>query len=52
MKQTSWIRRNWLLVAGLTFIGVHFSTYFLQIAAKHSAKSQIEYRQKNIKEIK
>ncbi|XP_074065551.1 uncharacterized protein LOC141504446 [Macrotis lagotis] len=52
MKQTSWIRRNWLLVAGLTFIGVHLSTYFIQVAAKHSAKSQIEDKVKNNKEIK
>ncbi|XP_068931512.1 uncharacterized protein [Petaurus breviceps papuanus] len=52
MKQISWIRKNWLLVAGLTFIGVHLGTYFIQVAAKHSAKSQFENKEKNIKEIK
>uniref|UniRef100_A0A8D2FED4 Uncharacterized protein n=1 Tax=Theropithecus gelada TaxID=9565 RepID=A0A8D2FED4_THEGE len=39
MKNTSWIRKNWLLVAGISFIGVHVGTYFLQRSAKQSVKS-------------
>lgn len=50
MKKTSWIRKNWLLVAGISFIGVHLGTYFLQRAAKHSVKSQPEVKQKSIEE--
>ncbi|KAM8775116.1 uncharacterized protein V5649_017461 [Rhynchonycteris naso] len=40
MKNTSWIRKNWLLVAGVSFIGVHLGTYLMQRAAKQSVKSQ------------
>ncbi|XP_055458638.1 uncharacterized LOC128706666 homolog [Psammomys obesus] len=40
MKNHSWIRKNWLLVAGVTFVGVHLGTYFIQKAAKESVRSQ------------
>ncbi|XP_054988664.1 uncharacterized LOC128706666 homolog [Sorex araneus] len=50
MKNPSWIRKNWLLVAGVTFVGVHLGTYFLQRAVKHSVKSQSEDKQKSIEE--
>ncbi|XP_058535644.1 uncharacterized LOC128706666 homolog [Ochotona princeps] len=50
MKNTSWIRKNWLLVAGVTFIGVHLGTYLLQRAAKQSVKSQSGSQQKSIEE--
>ncbi|XP_054552340.1 uncharacterized LOC128706666 homolog [Talpa occidentalis] len=50
MKNTSWIRKNWLLVAGVSFIGVHLGTYFLQWSAKQSVKSQSVGKQKNIEE--
>lgn len=50
MKNTSWIRKNWLLVAGVSFIGVHLGTYFMQRAAKQSVKSQARGQQKSIKE--
>ncbi|KAM7125471.1 uncharacterized protein WM277_017725 [Molossus nigricans] len=50
MKKTSWIRRNWLLVAGVSFISVHLGTYFIQRAAKQSVKSQSGSKQKSIKE--
>ncbi|XP_057168647.1 uncharacterized LOC128706666 homolog [Ursus arctos] len=52
MKNTSWIRKNWLLVAGVSFIGVHLGTYFIQRAAKQSVKSQSQSRgkQQNIEE--
>lgn len=50
MKNTSWIRKNWLLVAGISFIGVHVGTYFLQRSAKQSVKSQSQSKQKSIEE--
>ncbi|KAM5245548.1 uncharacterized protein ACOB6Z_011285 [Ctenodactylus gundi] len=48
--KTSWIRKNWLLVAGVSFIGVHLGTYIIQRAAKQSAKSQTGGKQRNIEE--
>lgn len=50
MKNPSWIRKNWLLVAGVTFVGVHLGTYFMQRAAKESVRSQSRNKQKNIEE--
>ncbi|KAM8920383.1 uncharacterized protein AAEQ78_025995 isoform 2-T2 [Lycaon pictus] len=50
MKNTSWIRKNWLLVAGVSFIGVHLGTYFIQRAAKESVKSQSRGKQQSIGE--
>lgn len=48
--KTSWIRKNWLLVAGVAFIGVHLGTYVIQRAAKQSVKSQAGGKQKSIEE--
>lgn len=48
MKKTSWIRKNWLLVAGVAFVSVHIGTYLLQRAAKSSAKSDLEIKQKDL----
>ncbi|XP_043399978.1 uncharacterized protein [Lepidochelys kempii] len=50
MRKTSWIKKNWLLVAGLSFLGVHLGTYFIQRAAKNSAKSALEIKQKDLGE--
>nr|KAF6421640.1 hypothetical protein HJG63_000536 [Rousettus aegyptiacus] len=50
MKNTNWIRKNWLLVAGVSFIGVHLGTYFMQRAAKWSVKSQSGGKEKSIEE--
>ncbi|XP_060128405.1 uncharacterized LOC128706666 homolog [Zootoca vivipara] len=50
MKKISWIRKNWLLVAGLSFVGVHLGTYFIQRAAKSSAKSSLEIKSKGLDE--
>ncbi|KAM6164774.1 uncharacterized protein ACDL77_021565 [Rhynchocyon petersi] len=50
MKSVSWIKKNWLLVAGVSFIGVHLGTYFIQRVAKHSVKSQSGDKPKNIQE--
>jgi hypothetical protein len=48
MRNNSWIRKNWLLIAGVSFIGVHLGTYFIQRAAKQSVKSQSGDKQKNV----
>lgn len=50
MKNPSWIRKNWLLVAGVTFVGVHLGTYLIQRAAKESVRSQSRDKQRNIEE--
>ncbi|XP_059933743.1 uncharacterized LOC128706666 homolog [Mesoplodon densirostris] len=42
MKNSNWIRKYWLLVAGISFTGIHLGTYFIQRAAKQSVKSQPE----------
>ncbi|XP_063247585.1 uncharacterized LOC128706666 homolog [Prinia subflava] len=42
MKKTSWIRKNFLLVAGLSVIGVHLGTMLVNFVAKKSAQSQSE----------
>ncbi|XP_078505667.1 uncharacterized protein LOC144763699 [Lissotriton helveticus] len=45
MKQKSWLRRNWFLVAGASFLGIHFGTYLIQKFAKRSARSSSELKQ-------
>lgn len=42
MKKTPWIRKNFLLVAGLSVIGVHLGTMLVNFAAKKSAQSHSE----------
>ncbi|XP_075719198.1 uncharacterized protein LOC142760125 [Rhinoderma darwinii] len=42
MKQKSFLRRNWLWVAGLSFLGIHFGTYFIQRVAKSSARETVK----------
>nr|XP_056712885.1 uncharacterized LOC128706666 homolog [Euleptes europaea] len=48
MQRISWIRKNWLLVAGAAFVSVHIGTYLLQRAAKSSVKSGMEIKQKDL----
>ncbi|XP_058893385.1 uncharacterized homolog [Kogia breviceps] len=48
MKNSNWIRKNWLLVAGISFTGIHLGTYFIQRAAKQSVKSQPEGIRKSL----
>uniref|UniRef100_A0ACB8GEQ4 Uncharacterized protein n=1 Tax=Sphaerodactylus townsendi TaxID=933632 RepID=A0ACB8GEQ4_9SAUR len=48
MKRISWIRKNWLLVAGTAFVSVHIGTYLIQRAAKSSAKSGTEIKRKDL----
>uniref|UniRef100_A0A8D2J5S8 Uncharacterized protein n=1 Tax=Varanus komodoensis TaxID=61221 RepID=A0A8D2J5S8_VARKO len=50
MTKISWIRKNWLLVAGLSFVGFHVGTYLIQRAAKSSAKSGLEIPSKHLDE--
>ncbi|XP_077172014.1 uncharacterized protein LOC143826825 [Paroedura picta] len=48
MKKISWIRKNWLLVAGVAFVSVHIGTYLLQRVAKNSAKSGLEIKPRDL----
>ncbi|XP_054852286.1 uncharacterized LOC128706666 homolog [Eublepharis macularius] len=48
MKRISWVRKNWLLVAGAAFVGIHAGTYLLQRAAKSSVKSDMGIKQKDL----
>ncbi|CAN0397027.1 unnamed protein product [Lampetra fluviatilis] len=41
---TSWLRRNWLLAAGVAFAGLHGTFYALQKIAKSSTKSVLASR--------
>ncbi|XP_069464425.1 uncharacterized protein [Ambystoma mexicanum] len=45
MKSKSWLRKNWLLVAGISFVGLHIGTYIIQKVAKTSARSGSELKQ-------
>ncbi|KAM8947120.1 uncharacterized protein RCH25_050260 [Pelodytes ibericus] len=45
MKNGTWLRKNWLLVAGLSFLGIHFGTYSIQKVAKSSAKASRELKE-------
>uniref|UniRef100_A0A8C5NI36 Uncharacterized protein n=1 Tax=Junco hyemalis TaxID=40217 RepID=A0A8C5NI36_JUNHY len=45
MKKTSWSRKNFLLVAGLSLIGVHIGSMLVNFVAKNNVynlKSQEE----------
>ncbi|XP_075195410.1 uncharacterized protein LOC142296078 [Anomaloglossus baeobatrachus] len=41
MKPKSFLRRNWFWVAGISFLGIHFGTYFIQKVAKSSARESV-----------
>ncbi|XP_057238986.1 uncharacterized LOC128706666 homolog [Malurus melanocephalus] len=42
MKKTTWSRKNFLLVAGLSLIGVHLGSMLVNLVAKKSAQSHSE----------
>ncbi|KAJ8246156.1 hypothetical protein GJAV_G00264250 [Gymnothorax javanicus] len=42
MKNPSWMRRNWLWVAGGAFVSIHFGTWVMQRAMKSSVRSQTQ----------
>ncbi|XP_068042186.1 uncharacterized protein [Anomalospiza imberbis] len=42
MKKTTWSRKNFLLVAGLSLIGVHIGSMLVNYVAKKSAQSHSE----------
>ncbi|XP_059696432.1 uncharacterized LOC128706666 homolog [Haemorhous mexicanus] len=42
MKKTTWSRKNFLLVAGLSLIGVHIGSMLVNFVAKKSAQSHSE----------
>ncbi|XP_072265725.1 uncharacterized protein [Pyxicephalus adspersus] len=41
MKSKSFLRRNWLWVAGSAFLGIHLATYIIQKVAKNSARETV-----------
>ncbi|OCT77435.1 hypothetical protein XELAEV_18028527mg [Xenopus laevis] len=45
IKKQTWLRKNWLWVAGISFLGIHFGTYFIQKLAKQSAKSTLQLKE-------
>ncbi|XP_072437606.1 uncharacterized protein [Chiloscyllium punctatum] len=46
MRNKAWFRKNWLLVAGLSLLGIHTVTYLMQKFVKKSTR--LELKQKNI----
>ncbi|XP_072362517.1 uncharacterized protein [Scyliorhinus torazame] len=48
MFNKRWLRQNWLLVAGLSFLGIHTVTYLIQKFVKKSTR--LELKQKNTDE--
>lgn len=42
MKKAGWSRKNFLLVAGLSLIGVHFGSMLVNFVAKKSVRSHSE----------
>uniref|UniRef100_A0A3B5R032 Uncharacterized protein n=1 Tax=Xiphophorus maculatus TaxID=8083 RepID=A0A3B5R032_XIPMA len=50
MKSQSWLRKNWLWTAGGTFVLIHLSTWGLQKVTKSSVRSEVELKQKTVKE--
>lgn len=40
MKPQSWLRRNWLWVAGGAFVSIHLSTWLMQRAMRSVARSE------------
>ncbi|XP_078412578.1 uncharacterized protein LOC144689388 [Cetorhinus maximus] len=45
MRNKRWLRQNWLLVAGLSLLGIHTVTYLMQKFVKKS--TSVELKQKN-----
>uniref|UniRef100_A0A8D2MVR0 Uncharacterized protein n=1 Tax=Zonotrichia albicollis TaxID=44394 RepID=A0A8D2MVR0_ZONAL len=41
MKKTSWSRKNFLLVAGLSLIGVHIGSMLVNFVAKKSVLNNV-----------
>ncbi|XP_076144515.1 uncharacterized protein LOC143127092 [Alosa pseudoharengus] len=50
MKNPSWLRRNWLWVAGGSFFGIHLATWLLQRAMKSSVKNEMQLKQRSAEE--
>uniref|UniRef100_A0AAY4ANX2 ATP synthase F0 subunit 8 n=1 Tax=Denticeps clupeoides TaxID=299321 RepID=A0AAY4ANX2_9TELE len=47
MKNQSWIRKNWLWVAGGSFLGIHLVTWLMQKAMKSSVRTEMQLKQKD-----
>ncbi|KAG1956147.1 hypothetical protein F2P79_007989 [Pimephales promelas] len=46
MRNQSWLRKNWIWVAGGAFSGIHFSTWLLQKAMKSSVRTEQQIKSK------
>uniref|UniRef100_UPI00398F2B38 uncharacterized protein n=1 Tax=Pristiophorus japonicus TaxID=55135 RepID=UPI00398F2B38 len=47
MRSKRWLRQNWLLVSGLSLLGIHTVTYLMQKFVKKSTQSSLELKQTN-----
>ncbi|XP_074006657.1 uncharacterized protein [Numenius arquata] len=50
MRRTSWSRKNFLLLAGLSVIGVHFGSMLVNFVAKKSVRSHSEAKKEDRRE--
>jgi len=50
MRRAKWSRKNFLLVAGLSLIGVHFGSMLVNFVAKKSARSHSEAKKDDHRE--
>ncbi|KAG7316046.1 hypothetical protein KOW79_020912 [Hemibagrus wyckioides] len=44
MKNASWLRKNWMWVAGGSFLGLHLATWIMQKAMKKSVHSELQLK--------
>uniref|UniRef100_A0A4W5RKG1 Uncharacterized protein n=1 Tax=Hucho hucho TaxID=62062 RepID=A0A4W5RKG1_9TELE len=50
MKPQSWLRKNWLWVAGGSFLGIHLTTWLMQRAMRSIARSEMALKEKDSQE--
>lgn len=50
MKTQSWLRKNWLWVAGGAFFGIHLGTWLMQRAMRSAVRSETALKEKVVKD--
>lgn len=50
MRNHSWLRKNWMWVAGGAFLGIHLGTWALQKVTKNLVRSEQQLRNKVVSE--
>ncbi|KAG5855595.1 hypothetical protein ANANG_G00050730 [Anguilla anguilla] len=50
MKNSGWLRKNWLWVAGSAFISIHIGTWLMQKALKSSVRSETQMKQRSVED--